>query len=257
MMVQTLDFLTESGDCFLRLLNKVGTDSWPATSITTRDGGSCRMAVIVRNQHTCIRTIARVAEATAGRGLSPYSKGAYHIMLVDRLLSLRMQARWPLPLDVLQYIARGGKTDKPYFLNSIGEQRCRLLIEQMPASRLRYEQAVICRKMRDEDDESGSDDEASHESRRVVALVGARRHWQSCSRQSTDRLRLRMLWAGRPAWALGHVSLSYSGWHRRHRTAAAGAICPPDDASYSWVLSSISGGTCTFPPQPSASRSRS
>ena len=131
-------------------------------SITTRDGGSCRMAVIVRNQHTCIRTIVRVAEATAGRGLSPYSKGAYHIMLVDRLHTLRIEARWPLPLDVLQYIARGGKADKPYFLSSIGEQRCRLLIEQMPASRLRYEEALISRNVRDEDDEPGCDDEASH-----------------------------------------------------------------------------------------------
>ena len=129
-------------------------------SLTTRDRDNGRMAVIVRNQHTCIHTIARVAEATAGRGLSPYGKGAYHIMLVDRLFSLRMQARWPLPLDVLQYIARGGKTDKPYLLNRIGEQRCRLLIEQMPASRLRYEQAVICRKIGDADDESGSDNEA-------------------------------------------------------------------------------------------------
>lgn len=128
-------------------------------SITSRDGGSCRMAVIVRNQHTCIRTIARVAEAAAGRGLSSYSRGAYHIMLVDRLLSLRMQAKWPLPLDVLQYIAQGGKKDKPYLLTRLGEQRCRLLIEQMPASRLRYEQAVICRKMRDKDVESGSEDE--------------------------------------------------------------------------------------------------
>ena len=34
MMVQTLDFLTEPGGLlYCVLLNKVGTDSWPATSI--------------------------------------------------------------------------------------------------------------------------------------------------------------------------------------------------------------------------------
>jgi len=53
MMVQTWDFLTESGDCFLRLPNKVGTDFWPSTPrcgiARARDGATTRFGIASRS----------------------------------------------------------------------------------------------------------------------------------------------------------------------------------------------------------------
>ena len=144
-------------------------------SITTRSSGQRRMAIIVRNQHTCILTYSRVAAATIGLGLSPYCKGMYHILLTDRLEVLRLAARWPLALAVVQYIARGCHGEIPAFVREHGLAKCRELVDQMPASRLRYENAVINRSMEVTHDESSEDDtppagDPSHEDVLMTAL---------------------------------------------------------------------------------------
>ena len=127
-------------------------------SITSRSCGH-RMAIIGRNQHTNVQTHSRVADACKSGNLSPHGQGPYHILLLDTLTDYKLAGLWPLPYDVLAYLATG-VGDMPYFVQKYTYARCRRLVDESPRNRLKYEQTVVARSLTTDDADDEQDDEA-------------------------------------------------------------------------------------------------
>ena len=136
----------------------------PLSAITfscTVKGKAVRCTGIARDQHTCIRSHARITAAARGEGLSKHGSGPYHLLLTKWLADLQDNCLWPLPTAVLRWLA-DQQGMQPYFIQRRSIAACRRLVDNMTANKLKYQATVILkeangREYGDESDDDGHD----------------------------------------------------------------------------------------------------